>query len=279
MQQAKRLIYIVLLNIIVSAVTLLVILNLWERNHPPIYTANTPVVILATPSQSVILPIISNQAESSEGIPTDTGLIIASTQPTTQTIDVVVYKVKAGDTLGSLAIQFNISVADIMTVNGLTDPDSIYEGQTLHIPTSPLPSITPTPLPTSTATETPIPSITPTQGPTRTATQTQTSQEAQIIIETVIGMGVLANEHVVLQRTGDGELSLAGWRVDDGAGNTYIFPELTLYKDVSINLNTRQGEDTVLDLFWGLTSAVWKSGKTIYLYDAQNQLKASLVIP
>jgi len=279
MRQAKRLIYLVLLNIIVSAVTLLVILNLWERNHPPIYAANTPVVILVTPTQSVILPIIANQSESSESIPTDTGLIITSTQPTTQTIDMIVYKVKAGDTLGNLSVQFNISVADIMTVNGLTDPDSIYEGQILHIPTSPLPTITPTPLPTTTPTETPFPSITPTQGATRTVTQTQPGQEAQLKIKTVIGVGVLANEHVVLQRTGDGELSLAGWRMDDGAGHTYIFPELTLYKDGSINLNTRQGDNTVLDLYWGLTTTVWRSGKTVYLYDAQNQLRASFAIP
>jgi hypothetical protein len=90
---------------------------------------------------------------------------------------------------------------------------------------------------------------------------------------------VLSNEHVVLQRTGDGELSLAGWRLSDGGGYDYTFPELTLYKGGTINLNTRQGENTVQDLYWGLASAIWKTGKTAYLYDAQNVLRVSYTIP
>jgi LysM repeat protein len=280
MRQVKRLIYIILLNIIVSAGTVLLILNLWERSHPPIFATNAPQVVLVTSTQSANLPLVSNQPGSTnELIPTDTGVIITGTLPATQSIDVVIYEVKEGDTLGALAIQFNISVADIMTVNGLTDPDSIYLGQTLRIPTSPLPTITPTPTPTTPPSVTPRPSVTSTQGPTATVAPTQPGQEAQLVIQTVIGTGVLANEHVVLQRTGDGELSLAGWRVEDGAGNAFIFPELTLYKGVSINLNTRQGEDSVLDLFWELNYTVWKSGKTVLLYDAQNHLRSSYTIP
>ena len=279
MRQAKRLIYILLLNIIISAATIGVILNLWERSHPPITLDSTPVVIVVTPTQPVTLPIVSNLQAPEVTQPTDTGVIITSTLPVTATIETVAYRVKAGDTLGALAAQFNISVGDIMTVNGLTDPDSLYEGQILQIPTSPLPTITPTPPATATPTITPSPSITPTHGPTATATHTQAPQEAQVVIETVIGTGVLANEHVVLLRTGNGELSLAGWRLEDGAGNSYTFPELTLYKGSTVNLNTREGDNTVLDLFWGLTYTVWRSGKTVYLYDAQNVLRTSYKIP
>ena len=90
---------------------------------------------------------------------------------------------------------------------------------------------------------------------------------------------MLANEHIVLERTGEGFLLLAGWQVKDGSGNTYTFPQLTLYKGGMINLNSRAGEDTVQDLFWGLTSAIWSSGKTVFLYDAQNVLRASYIIP
>ena len=72
-----------------------------------------------------------------------------------------------------------------------------------------------------------------------------------MVIEKVIGVGVLATERVELLRTGDGELSLAGWRLEDGKGNVYTFPMLTLYKGGAINLNTRTGQDTVVDLFWG----------------------------
>ncbi len=279
MRQAKRLIYILLLNIIVSAVTIGIILNLWERSHPPVSVGSTPIVIVVTPTQQVTLPIVSNQSGPEDTQPTDTGVIMSTTQAATSDIETVNYRVKAGDTLGALAAQFNVSVADIMTVNGLTDPDSLYEGQILQIPTAPLPTITSTPPATSTPTITPRPSITPTAGPTATATFTPVPQEAQLVIETVIGAGALANEHVVLLRTGNGELSLAGWRLEDGAGNTYTFPELTLYSGGSINLNTREGDNTVLDLFWGLTYSVWRSGKTVYLYDAQDVLRASYTIP
>ncbi len=279
MRQFKRLFYILLLNIIVSAVTITVVINLWERKHPTITAQSTPVVIVVTATQAASLPFVPEQAGLETSRPTDTGVIITSTLAATPAIETVAYRVKEGDTLGALAVQFKSSVADIMTVNGLTDPDSLYVGQILQIPTSPLPTITPTPTASDTPTVTPRPSITPTQGPTTTATPTQPPQQAQVIIATVIGAGVLANEHVVLQRTGNGELSLAGWRLEDGDGNSYTFPQLTLYKGSTINLNTRQGDDTVLDLFWGLTFTVWRSGKTASLYDAQNVLRASYSIP
>jgi hypothetical protein len=95
----------------------------------------------------------------------------------------------------------------------------------------------------------------------------------------VIGAGVLANERVVLQRTGDGELSLSGWWLSDGKGNDYHFPQLTLFKGGTINLNTRIGQDTVVDLFWNLTSPMWSSGKIISIYDAQNNLRATYTVP
>ena len=100
-----------------------------------------------------------------------------------------------------------------------------------------------------------------------------------MIIDTVSGAGELENERVRFLRTGDGELSMAGWRIEDGLGNLYIFPQLTLYKDGAINLNTRSGQNTVVDLYWGLTSPVWKPGKTVSLYDSQNGLRATYVVP
>ena len=281
MKQVKRLVYMIVLNIIVSAITVVIILNIWERNHPPLPAAGTPAVIVVTPTQSVVIPLVSNLPQPSEGKPTDTGVIINSTPAASQAFDIemVVYQVKEGDTLGALAVEFNASVADIMTVNGITDPNSLYIGQLIRIPTSPLPTITHTPLPTETATATARPSATTTPGPTATSTPTQPSQEPQVYIETVIGAGVLANEHVVLQRTGNGELSMAGWRLNDGAGNSYSFPQLTLYKGGTVDLYTRSGEDNVSDLYWGLNISIWNAGKTVYLYDAQGELRSSYKVP
>ena len=69
------------------------------------------------------------------------------------------YTVKPGDTLFSIARQFNTTVQTLATANGLPNPNLIYVGQVLTIPdVSPTPTATtppggtPTPTPTSTNT-------------------------------------------------------------------------------------------------------------------------------
>jgi LysM repeat protein len=59
--------------------------------------------------------------------------------------------VKAGDTLGSIAKQFGVSVAAISSANHITDPDKIAQGQVLVIPPPPVPPSTTAP-PATTAT-------------------------------------------------------------------------------------------------------------------------------
>ena len=280
MRQVKRFIYFVLLNVIISTVTVIAVLQWWEVKHPPYSTNTTPVVIVVTPTPSDILPIRSNNSDSDISVPTDSGAPISGTLQAVPTYELLTYRVKEGDILGALAVQFNTSVADIMTVNGITDPDSISVGQIIYIPTAPLPKPTSTSIPpTIVASSTPRPSATIKPGPTDTSSPTLVGQAPQVIIENVVGSGVLATEHVVLLRSGDGELSLAGWRLEDGEGKVYTFPMLTLYKGGAINLNTRTGQDTVVDLFWGLAAPIWQSGKTVYLYDAQNKLRATFSIP
>ncbi|MEY2580358.1 MAG: LysM domain [Ilumatobacteraceae bacterium] len=45
------------------------------------------------------------------------------------------YIVKRGDTLGKIAKAFQVRLADIMAVNGITNADAIQAGQELKIPT------------------------------------------------------------------------------------------------------------------------------------------------
>jgi LysM repeat protein len=278
MRQVKRFVYSVLLNIVISAITVVVVLQIWEHDHPLLTAESTPVVIIVTPTQAISLPILANNSGLGEITPIESGAEITGTLQASPTMEMLTYLVKKGDSLGALAVQFNVRLSDIMTVNNLTDPDSIFVGQIIYIPTAPLPDATSTSIPpTIVASPTPRPSAT--QGATLTATPTLTGQEPQVVIDSVIGVGVLENERVVLRRTGGGELSLAGWQLDDGSGNVYDFPQLTLYEDGAINLNSRTGQNTVVDLFWGLTSPIWRSGKTVYLYDAQKNLRATYSVP
>jgi len=277
MRQVKRLFYMVLLNVLISAITVGIILQLWERDHPPVTAETTPLIIVVTPTQVIGLPIVGNNAVSAALTPLAAGTAVSEALQVPPTMEMLTYRVKEGDTLGALSVQFNISIGDIMTVNGMTDPDSLYVGQIIYIPTAPLPSATPIP-PTVVASATPRPSSTPTRGPTLTASPTVTVQEPQVFIDTVIGAGVLENERVVLRRTGEGELSLSGWRLIDGRGHEYTFPQLTLYESGAINLNTRTGQDTVVDLFWGLTTPIWSPGAVISVYDDQSVLRTTYTV-
>lgn len=61
------------------------------------------------------------------------------------------YIVKRGDTLGKIAKAFQVRLADIMAINGITNADDIQAGQELQIPTGavvyntlPTPDTTPT---------------------------------------------------------------------------------------------------------------------------------------
>jgi hypothetical protein len=111
------------------------------------------------------------------------------------------------------------------------------------------------------------------------ATPPASNAAKQILIDNVFGVGNLKDEYVLLKRTGDGELNLSNWRLDDGNGNTYKFPALTLYKNGAVQVHTEAGVDSVVDLYWGRNVAVWQVGKIVTLYDDQNQVRASYRIP
>ena len=82
------------------------------------------------------------------------------------------YVIKAGDTLSALAVDFGSTVGEIMTLNNITNPESLQVGQAIIIPSlidrTPLPAPTfgPQDTPTIAPTETPVPSpditVTPT---------------------------------------------------------------------------------------------------------------------
>lgn len=273
----KRLLFYIFLNIIISAATMLLVLRWWESRAAPHVVSGTPVVILVTttpPATSALdlLPIVE---KSEFEIPEPTVEVYLPTA----TFEVLTYYVKSGDTLGTIAAAYEISVADILAVNEIDNPDQLFVGQKILIPTGPIPTqappvtITPTLTPTLTAT------LPATQGPRPTATATPPGQLAGMQIDTVIGAGELNSERVLLKRTGSGELALAGWQLADEDGHVFTFPQLTLYQDGAINVYTRIGQDTVVDLFWGLSVPVWQSGETVTLFDAQGNSRASFTIP
>jgi LysM repeat protein len=275
MNRLKRFFYILLFNLVISAAATAVILSYWERKRemPP---AQVTVVMFVNPTQQAAVtlgtPIEALLSETAEPEAGEAAETLATPEPT----EIIEYRVKSGDTLSSIAVNFEISIDDIMRLNGLTDPDLISVGEILFIPSGPLPTYTPVP-----PTEVP-PSVTPkpvTPTPSRTPTASPTGNPARAIIESVLGVGDLANERVRISRAGLGELSLAGWQMEDGAGHTYTFPRLSLFEGGGVTLHTTKGLDTATNLFWGLTQPAWQAGEVIILRDALGQEQARYKVP
>ncbi|MBI3172803.1 MAG: lamin tail domain-containing protein [Chloroflexi bacterium] len=108
-----------------------------------------------------------------------------------------------------------------------------------------------------------------------------TTPQGDIPVEivSVVGAGTLDAETVFIRYNGDGQLNLAGWQLKDEDGNTFTFPQLTLYPKGAVRVHTVAGTDTVIDLYWGIPDVVWSSGENARLYDSQGNLQAVYRIP
>ena len=82
--------------------------------------------------------------------PTPTQSAPATSSPVTE------YRVRAGDTLTSIAVRFSVSVSRLQSLNGITNPNQLRVGQLLKIPTTSTNSpTTSSPQPTQPATQSP----------------------------------------------------------------------------------------------------------------------------
>lgn len=68
----------------------------------------------------------------------------------------LVYIVRSGDTLISIAVRYNLRLADIILANNLSTSGLVFAGQRLVLPGISAPTPTPTPSPTATPTPTPV---------------------------------------------------------------------------------------------------------------------------
>jgi len=98
-------------------------------------------------------------------------------------------------------------------------------------------------------------------------------------ISSVVGAGTGNAEIAVVKFEGEGQLNLAGWQLKDEDGNTFTFPQLTLYPNGAVQVHTVSGTDTVIDLYWGLRDPIWQAGEDAKLFDSQGSLRAVYPVP
>lgn len=232
MKQIRRLFVFLILNIIISALTTLSVLVVWDQMRGPLPKGLLSRAIgefSATKTPVIVQGNLQPQAS---------GTAIGSVD------EFIEYQVQADDTFESIAKAHNMSIEELLAVNGFTQVQTLGVGEVLRIPKHP---------------------------------------KGSVIIESVIGAGDLETERIFLIHRGEGELSLVGWRIEDGKGNVFIFPQfpqLILYSGgAAVQIYTRSGANTVTDLYWGLDKPIWSSGTVVTLKDAQGNVRATYTVP
>lgn len=157
-----------------------------------------------------------------------------------------------------IAINVIVSAVTILAINWLWDRS--HPQQTVAIPT---PGACITAGPSSLAT--PQPTLAP--------------EAIHLVIDNIYGVGKLENEVLVIINQSAGVVNLNGWKLDDGSGQVYVFPDLTLHPGGEVQLFSGVGADTVTKLFWKMDKAIWKSGKSASLRSPEGVVYASYVVP
>lgn len=252
----RRMLPFLLLNIVVSATVVLGLLYWWESRQAEQaeQAANRPAITDLVP------PTLTPQPQ----------LQVPDTPEPTATAVQNTYAVQTGDTLGNIGDTFGVSVDDIMTANGITDPNFLQVGQELIIPEAGF----------ALATETPPPTETPAVAPTPIATVTPTQGEVVLEIREVVGVNELVDEAISLVNVGSRQVGLLEWTIVDESGFVYTFDQVTLFGGgAGIFIHTETGQNTALDLYWGLEAPVWEAGETVTLIDAEGTVQATYTIP
>jgi len=123
----KRLLYYLMINVLVSACTILTILVAWERTH------NT----LQGSLISTIRGIGLNPAVASATPRPENDLLPEATP----TESFFVYQVMPGDTFESIAEEYDMNAEELIAINGFTQSQPLGDGEVLRIPVHPKGSV------------------------------------------------------------------------------------------------------------------------------------------
>jgi len=206
------------------------------------------------------------------------------------------YIVQPGDTLGTIAQQFDVSMEDLMRANGIDNADYLLLGQELIIPIGGMPILTATPTPAPGPADTPLPFEPPTPLPdgatppevpaasvipTPTAVPTLTPapvSDIQLSLE-VLHPGDPEKDEMVYVVNNGLYVRLVGWTLSNGRGDTYTFPEFGLGGGgAAIAIHTGSGADTVTDLYWGRPATAWVVGDVATLMDESGAIVATYTV-
>lgn len=102
---------------------------------------------------------------------------------------------------------------------------------------------------------------------------------ASLEIITIVGADIPTSEMVLIHNTGSTAVLLKGWQLQDADANIYTFGDITIQPDGAIQVHTAPGENTQIDLYWGLPTSTWSSGETATLIDSSGTLHSVYQVP
>jgi LysM repeat protein len=256
----------IFLNIVVSAVVVLAILWWWDgRKEDSLASAESAPEALQVDDSQDEFPVV-------ESAPTE--LPEATTVPIPDESGPETHIVAAGETLGQISGRYDITIEEIMSANGMSNPNFLSVGQELIIPLAETVQevVEEAPETTDSGGEDALPTPIP--------TEPAGEGEAIIEIAEVIGPGQLSLEAVQIVNNGGREAKLSEWKLADQFGNYYTFSPITLFGDgAGILIHTTAGQDSATELYWGEEKSLWKSGDMVILYDAEGAVQAEFEIP
>jgi LysM repeat protein len=261
----RQLIFIIIINALVSLLVALLVVWVVDLRRPDPEELAAILTPVAQANLAITAVPNANASAPDANAPTPTAIPLATTAATATTALSVgasdQYVVQSGDTLLSIAAQFGVSVDAIMDLNNLDNPDFVFVGQRLAVPTGGNQSVA---LAQNNSTTVPTPTPLPGEG---------------LQLGAIEGAGNLADEVISVVNESNIPYNLRGWTVGIADGPSYAFGELPIFPGASVRLHSTAGNDTSVELYWGRSEAVWTTGETAQLINAEGEVVDTLTIP
>lgn len=272
MNRQRSVLVLIVIPAVISLLVTLLVLYIWDSQQPPV----TTIVLPTYGPTSQLPPRVTQAASRPGGTPGGEGSSAEVSGGEPDEGDVIppgcenpTHVVASGEVLGTIAEQYGVSVADLIALNQLIDPafdpDFLAVDQELVIPVCGIPTPTLTLTPTTTL----IPTrVVPTPIPTATELPPGT---IKMVIAEVINPGDITSEAIEIVNEGS-PVDLEGWTLSNGRDDEFVFPPFRLFSGGRVAIHTGVGENTPIDLYWGLNEPVWQVGDTATLFDPDGEL-------
>lgn len=259
----RQLSFVLILNAVISLVIAMAVVWIVEARRPDpealaaIYTPITaPVAPLAAtftptaPSDTAAAP-----AAGGEQPPADAAAASVEAAPSPTPAAGTEYVIQSGDSLSSVADRFGVPVAAIVEANNLDNPDYVFIGQRLKIPSADA------------------------QAPAATPTPIAAGVNTGIRLAAVENAGALESEAINLGNDSDLAVNLQGWRLEREGGPAYTFGNILLFPGSGLKLRSGTGTDSSVDVYWNQPAAVWAAGAVARLLNPQGTEVSRLSVP